>query len=89
MCFCAGTLPNLGLSWINKYDNKTASRWKQVPVLINDLLNHSYQTIRMVAEKAQLAANRKNSCKLRKQLHQFDNTHAANAHNTTKQRSTL
>ncbi len=59
MCFCAGTLPNLGLSWINKYDNKSASRWKQVPVLINDLLNLSYQMIRMVAEKAQLAANRK------------------------------
>ncbi len=37
MCFCAGTLADLGLSWINKYDNKTTSRWKQVPVLINDL----------------------------------------------------
>ncbi len=36
----------LGLSWINKYDNKTPSRWQQVPVLINDLLNNSYQTIR-------------------------------------------
>ncbi len=33
------------LSWINKYDNKTTSRWQQVPVLINDLLNHSNQTI--------------------------------------------
>ncbi len=31
------------LSWINKYDNKTTSRWQQVPVLINDLLNHSNQ----------------------------------------------
>ncbi len=38
--------PGLGLSWINKNDNKTASRWQQVAVLINDLLNHSYQTIR-------------------------------------------
>ncbi len=46
MCFCAGTLAGLGLSWINKYDNKPASRWQQVPVLINDLLNHSYQMIR-------------------------------------------
>ncbi len=46
MCFCAGTLAGLGLSWINKYDNKPASRWQQVHVLINDLLNHSYQMIR-------------------------------------------
>ncbi len=42
MCFCAGTLAGLGLSWINKNDNKTASRRQQVPVLINDLLNNSY-----------------------------------------------
>ncbi len=32
---------------INKYDNKTASRWQQIPVLINNLLTHSYQTIRL------------------------------------------
>ncbi len=31
----------LGLSWINKYDNKTASRWEQVPVFVNYSLNHS------------------------------------------------
>ncbi len=31
-------------------------------------------------------AHRKNTCKLRKQLNQFDNTCAANAHNTTKQK---
>ncbi len=31
----------------------------------------------------------KNTCKLRKQLHQFDNTCAANTHNTTKQRNAL
>ncbi len=42
-----------------------------------------------VAERAQRTANRKNTCKLRKQLHQFDNTRAANAHNTTKQRNAL
>ncbi len=36
----------LCLSWMNKYDNKTTSRWQQVPVLINVLLNHSYQTVR-------------------------------------------
>ncbi len=34
-----------------------------------------------VAERAQRAANRKNTCKLRKRLPQFDNTHAANTHN--------
>ncbi len=45
MCFCADTLAGLGLSWINNDDNKTASRWQQVPVLINYLLNHSNQTI--------------------------------------------
>ncbi len=42
MCFYAGTLAGLGLSWINKYNIKTASRGQQVP----DLLNHSNQTIR-------------------------------------------
>ncbi len=31
----------------------------------------------------------KKTCKLRKQLPQFDNTHAANAHNTTKKRNVL
>ncbi len=46
MCFCVGTLSGLCLSWINEDDNKTASRWQQVPVLINYLLNHSNQTIR-------------------------------------------
>ncbi len=25
-------LAGSGLSWINKYDTKTASRWRQVPV---------------------------------------------------------
>ncbi len=40
--------------------------------------------IHMVAERDQRAANRKNTRKLRKHLHQFDNTCAANAHNTTK-----
>ncbi len=31
----------------------------------------------------------KKTCKLRKQLPQFDNTHAANAHTTTKKRNAL
>ncbi len=47
-------------------------------------MNHIFT----VAERAQRAANRKNTCKLRK-LHQFDNTRATNAHNTTKQRNAL
>ncbi len=42
-----------------------------------------------VAERAQCTANRKNTSKLRKQLHQFDNTCATNTHNTTKQRNVL
>ncbi len=44
MCYCAGTLAGLGLSWINKYENKTASRWQQVPVLIgfNKLITESF-----------------------------------------------
>ncbi len=41
-----------------------------------------------VAERAQRAANRKNTCKLRKQLHQFDNT-TLQMLNTTKQRNAL
>ncbi len=40
-------------------------------------------------ERAQRAASSENTCKLRKQLPQFDNTHAANAHNTTKHRNAL
>ncbi len=35
-------------------------------------------------QKKKRAANRKNTCKLRKHFHQFDNAHAANTHNTTK-----
>ncbi len=42
-----------------------------------------------VAERAQYAANRKNTCKLSKQLPQFDNIHVKNARNTTKQRNAL
>ncbi len=45
-----------------------------------------YSEFPTVAERAQRAANRKNACK---KLHQFDNTHAANAHNTTKQTKAL
>ncbi len=45
---------------------------------------------RTVAERAQCAANeKKNTCKLRKHLHQFDNTCAANTHNGTKYRNAL
>ncbi len=39
-----------------------------------------------VAERAQCTATSENTCKLRKQLPQFDNTQAANAHNTTKKK---
>ncbi len=42
-----------------------------------------------VAERAQRAANRKNTCKFIKQLPQFYNAHASNAHNTTKKRNVL
>ncbi len=42
-----------------------------------------------VAERAQRAATSENTFKLRKHFPQFDNTHAANAHNTTKNRNTL
>ncbi len=42
-----------------------------------------------VAERAQRAATSENTCKLRKQLSQFYNAHAANAHNTTKKRNAL
>ncbi len=56
-----------------------------------DLLDkQKVQTIKYtVAERAQHAANIKNTSNLRKQLWQFYNTRAANAHNTTKKRNTL
>ncbi len=41
------------------------------------------------AERAQRAATSENTCKLRKQLPQFDNTQAANAHNTTQKRNAM
>ncbi len=43
--------------------------------------------INTVAERAQRAANRKNTCKLRKHFRQFDNAHAVKAHNTLKKRA--
>ncbi len=43
MYFYVVTLAGLGLSWINKYDTKTASRWRQFPVCIRDSLNHSFK----------------------------------------------
>ncbi len=42
-----------------------------------------------MAERAQRPANRKNTCKLRKQLPQFYNARAAKAHDTTKKRNVL
>ncbi len=42
-----------------------------------------------MAERTRHAANRKNTCKLRKQLRKVYNTRTANAHNTTKQRNAL
>ncbi len=47
----------------------------------------SYLLLIRWAERAQRAENRKNTCKLRKQLPQFYNTHTSNAHNTTKKRN--
>ncbi len=56
-----------------------------------DLLDKKkVQTIKYtVAERAQHAANIKNTKNVRKQLWQFYNTRAANAHNTTKKRNAL
>ncbi len=48
------------------------------------LRNSSIREMYGGRERAQRVANRKNTCKLRKQLNHFDNTRAANAHNTTK-----
>ncbi len=54
------------------------------------LSTQMYQNlVSMVAERAQCAANRKNTCKLRKQLPNFYNARAANAHYTTKKRNSL
>ncbi len=55
-------------------------------------MNHTdnqSQPYSTVAERVQRAATSENTCKLRKQLPQFDNKHAANAHNTTKKRNAL
>ncbi len=52
-----------------------------VPLPINASTPSPIPTL---AERAQRAATSENTCKLRKQLPQFDNAHAANAHNTTK-----
>ncbi len=42
-----------------------------------------------MTERAQRAATSENTCKLRKQLPQFDNTQAAIAYNTTQIRNAL
>ncbi len=42
-----------------------------------------------MAERAQRAANRNNTCKLRKQLHQFDNAHTSKAHKHNQKRNAL
>ncbi len=65
--------------------------FERVEIFLEESSNSvsAYKEIYTVAERAQRAANRKNTCKLRKRLPQFDNTHAANAHNTTKKRNTL
>ncbi len=47
-----------------------------------------WKKILCVCERAQRAATAENTCKLRKQLPQFDNTHAASAHNTTQHNTT-
>ncbi len=49
---------------------------------------HGPLLILTVAERAQRAATSENTCKLRKHFRQFDNAHAANAHNTTKKKET-
>ncbi len=43
----------------------------------------------MVVERAQRTATSENTFKVRKHLPQFDNTHGANAQNTTKKRNAL
>ncbi len=54
------------------------------------LSTQMYQNVvTTVAERAQCATNRKNTCKLRKQLPNFYNARAANAHYTTKKRNSL
>ncbi len=45
-----GTLTGLGLTCINKYDTKTASRWQQVSVLMSDSLNRSFNDLFKTAD---------------------------------------
>ncbi len=49
----------------------------------------TWYDISTVVERAQRTANRKYTCKLRKQLPQFYNADAATAHNTTTKRNVL
>ncbi len=48
-----------------------------------------YKSSQHNQRKKKHCKEKKNTCKLRKQLHQLDNTCTANAHNTTKQRNVL
>ncbi len=49
----------------------------------------AYKEIYMVAERAQRAVNKKNTCKLRNDFLNLTTHNFANAHNTTKKRNAL
>ncbi len=68
--------------WVN--DNRIFIFGWTIP-----LSTQMHQNVATVAERAQCATNRKNTCKLRKQLPNFFNARAANAHYTTKKRNSL
>ncbi len=80
-----------------RHNNKPAHRHKtyicrnlenQLNIYIYIYTFSDYVVRSTVAERAsenfRKHANRKSTSKSRKHLHQFDNTHAANVHNTTK-----
>ncbi len=55
-----------------------------------NLTTHTLQMLTTHPKKKRNALQiEKNTCKLRKHFRQFDNTHAANAHNTTTKRNAL
>ncbi len=64
---------------------RAANRKKhlQIKKTLSSILQHTLQML-TTQPKKKCAANRKYTCKLRKHFRQFDNTHAANAYNTTK-----
>ncbi len=56
----------------------------QIKETTSSILQRTFSKWSQHNQKSNMLQIEKNTCKLRKHFRQFDNTHAANAHNTTK-----